>query len=212
MKQKGQIFSLDLLISVVLVVIAISIAMQFLELKQLEAKESSEQAELERVGNTAAELLVNSPDIVCDIAERDQPNPTVLSLLSNCITVADPNATPQGQYFPKNWGKGWWDSSGRNVRGLKFSSKQALGIPDNYKCLILIRDAADPSLVYDFTTECTDDIPQEQNNYFSANRNIVFSKSTGGYLTKFGVSVCMTGDPTNCPFVKAIADLKVWKE
>lgn len=84
MKQNGQVFSLDFLLSIVLVLLAVGIIMQFLELKTYETKEFSQQQELERIGNTAAELLVSNPAIVCEL--KDVAGNTI-GTLQNCLAT-----------------------------------------------------------------------------------------------------------------------------
>jgi len=82
MEKKGQVFSLDVLISVVLIIVALGAAMRFFELKEYEAKEMLEKSELDRVGNTASELLVNNPALVCYLEDIAGNN---LGSLSNCL-------------------------------------------------------------------------------------------------------------------------------
>ncbi len=110
MKNNGQIFSLDLLLSIVLVIVAIGLAMQYLELKQIEAKERFDQMELERVGNTAAELLVNNHEIICSLVDNAS---TPIGTLANCLN--------QPTIITK-------------------ITKSMLGIPNNYSCRIEIND------------------------------------------------------------------------
>jgi uncharacterized protein (UPF0333 family) len=91
MKQKGQVFSLDFVVSIVLLVIVLSLAMQFLELKEVEAKEFLVQSELDAVGNTAAELLVNNPSLSCKLT--NYTGTEEYGVLSNCIRETSPTIT-----------------------------------------------------------------------------------------------------------------------
>jgi uncharacterized protein (UPF0333 family) len=101
MEKKGQVFSLDVMISIILIVLALGIAMRFLEIKATETKEMTEQMELNTVGKTAAELLVNNPDITCELRAIDD---SILDNLSNCIeTNQNIQKTDLGLINPGNF-------------------------------------------------------------------------------------------------------------
>ncbi len=100
MKKNGQVFSLDVLISIVLIIVALGVAMRFFEIKEYETKELMEQSELERIGNTASELLVNNPDLVCELT--DVRDGTILNYLSNCLNK-NQNISKSNLAIPANY-------------------------------------------------------------------------------------------------------------
>jgi len=80
--KKGQVFSLDFLISLILIVLAIGIIIQLSEINSYETKEKQVREELEMVGGTAKNLLLTSPSIVCGIADiRDNE---IIGYMNGC--------------------------------------------------------------------------------------------------------------------------------
>ena len=75
MNKNGQIFSLDFIISVILAVLAIGLILNFSELTVQNMKENEIFEELQIVGETASDLLVSNPDIVCKLVENDNGTP-----------------------------------------------------------------------------------------------------------------------------------------
>lgn len=82
MDKKGQIFSLDFLLSIILVVLALGLILNTMELNVYNMKEEEMKRELRTIGETAADLLVSSPDIVCQLVDINDNN---IDYLRNCI-------------------------------------------------------------------------------------------------------------------------------
>ncbi len=80
LNKKGQIFSLDFLISLIAVTLAIGLLLQMSELKAYNEKEEAAWQKLKQLGETASRLLVNNPDIICDV-----DNGASDFVISNCI-------------------------------------------------------------------------------------------------------------------------------
>lgn len=88
--------SLDFLISVAAVVLAIGLIIQFAEIKTYNEKEEMQWLELKQVAETAADLLVSNPDTSCDVKD--------VAKIMNCIdsskTInANDLAIPSGYEF-----------------------------------------------------------------------------------------------------------------
>jgi hypothetical protein len=106
MQSKGQLFSLDLIIAVALVILALGLLYRQAELFQYFQKDDTMQAELYRIGLNASNQLVSNPSIACPLSGS---GPT-LDYLPNCL--------------PKNQSL------------LNKASKINLGIPGNFDCYI----------------------------------------------------------------------------
>jgi hypothetical protein len=65
--QKGQIFSLDLLLALTALIVCIGLVLQTYELTSYDAKESMIWQKLNLTGQAAAERLVTDEDIACDL-------------------------------------------------------------------------------------------------------------------------------------------------
>ena len=83
MNSKAQIASLDFILSVVLVVVALGLVMQTIEVNQYTMKEMEIHNELERIGETAADILVSHPDFTCDLYNHS--GNIEIGELQNCV-------------------------------------------------------------------------------------------------------------------------------
>jgi len=82
--KKGQIISLDFIMSLVLLVLAVGLVLQLSEIENYNFKDKELKDDTQIMGKTAANNLVNSPKLVCELVDfRDQN--TVLSYMSNCL-------------------------------------------------------------------------------------------------------------------------------
>ena len=86
MNQKGQIITLDFLISLIAITLAIGILLQFAEVKAYNEKEELQWVELTEIAETASNLLVSSPEISC---EEDG------IYLVNCIDTSNDFSLPE---------------------------------------------------------------------------------------------------------------------
>jgi len=80
--KRGQIFSLDFLISLIALTLALGLLIQFAEIKTYNENEELQWLELKGVAETAADLLVSNPDIVCEL--KDEGGSPLHSLM-NCL-------------------------------------------------------------------------------------------------------------------------------
>lgn len=103
--EKGQIFSVDFLISLVAVVAAIGLMLQAVEVNAYNQKEHRLQAEMKSVAETAAELIALGNDTTC----RDSSGS---KNFANCVDTTlsgnwqskisgayDPSTNPGGYHF-----------------------------------------------------------------------------------------------------------------
>lgn len=88
--QKGQLFSLDFLVSLIVVMLAIGLVFQFSELQTYDLKDKMLFDETKRVAETASNMLVGNPAILCKLVEEGTANQ--ISYLSNCIDSSNPSA------------------------------------------------------------------------------------------------------------------------
>lgn len=103
--KKGQIFSLDFLLSLMLIIVIIGILLNSLELKSYAVKQNFQKQYLYNLAYTASQRLVSSYELACELEDESGNKIDGFTLL-NCI---NPNKT---------------------------ITKEALGIPENFKCNI----------------------------------------------------------------------------
>ena len=179
MNSKAQIASLDFILSVVLVVVALGLVMQTIETNQYTMKEMEVHNELARIGETAADILVSHPDITCDLLESDSPY-NKISDLQNCI---EKNTT---------------------------ITNEMMGIPTEYDCWIGFTQGGSGNL--DFP-ECTNTVPNSEENVYSTGRLITFWEPAGGgvgaRLTKN--SFLNAVNSPSGPLKERTLLIKIWK-
>lgn len=88
MKKNGQLLSLDFLLAIGLVILALGIVLKFSGMSAFEWQEQQEQTELENAGKTAVLLLLSNPQLTCEIKNVDG---SLLGMhLNNCIDWSKP--------------------------------------------------------------------------------------------------------------------------
>ncbi len=97
MRSRGQIFSLDFLLSLVLAVLAIGLVLQFFELQSYDQKDLQLRAELETIGFGASDLLVSNPDVVCILTDTGGIQ---RGTLPNCLSEGGAEITKQNLGIP----------------------------------------------------------------------------------------------------------------
>ncbi|MBN1941283.1 MAG: hypothetical protein JW772_03820 [Candidatus Diapherotrites archaeon] len=80
--RKGQLFSLDLLFSLGIIILGLGMVIQFSETRAYSQKEEMLQNELNVIGDTAASLLISNPDIICELEDGSG---NIIAYLDNCI-------------------------------------------------------------------------------------------------------------------------------
>jgi uncharacterized protein (UPF0333 family) len=86
MDKKGQIFSVDFLISVIVIVLAIGLLLNFYELTVHAQAERNSADELKIASERAADLLVSSPELVCELVESGDGTNHIM-YLPNCLVT-----------------------------------------------------------------------------------------------------------------------------
>jgi hypothetical protein len=187
MDKKGQVFTLDLVVSMVLIFLCVGVAMRFFELKEIEMKEMNENMELERIGKTASQLMVSNPDISCELTEI--VNGTTIGYLPNCLNK---NQTITKQDL-----------------GIM---EAGVPIQKQYNCYIEFKYGNSTTIP---TGDCMNAPPAAPNsplNIFSEKREIVLANDKK--VPKDRYNNC-TDDPslgTACSvWMKGTATIKVWK-
>jgi len=210
MKKKGQVFSLDFMISLIIIILGLGLVIQFAEVKSYDIKDEELFNELKRVGETAGNLIVSNPNTICELVDESGKK---IGYLNNCLTSI---------FIPP--GSGLDESRAIILRNLdkgKAILKKDIGISDNYKCLIEDDlDFGNPNVKI-YSVDCKDSLPNNIENYYSATRKIVAIKyvvSGSGPPNAEGVSTikkselfdCMDQNP-NCKLVDGTITIKVWK-
>lgn len=91
MQKKGQFFSLDFLLAMGLMVLAMGIVIKFSEQTVFDWQEKQQQTQLENSAKTAVLLLLSNPKLTCEITAADG---TPLGIhVNNCIDARSPNFT-----------------------------------------------------------------------------------------------------------------------
>ncbi len=86
MDSRGQIFSLDFLMAITVLVLAMGLAINYFETNTLNAKEIENQNDLWNAAKTASDVLVNHPDIVCNETSLFAARPAPMDIkLQNCL-------------------------------------------------------------------------------------------------------------------------------
>ena len=85
MKQNGQLFSLDFLVAMGLIVLLLGTTIQWMNRFAFESHEQFARTELERAGQTAAILLVSNPKTTCQLYANAPPSRSLETNVNNCI-------------------------------------------------------------------------------------------------------------------------------
>ncbi|GEM_PF-4475983 len=64
---KGQLFSVDFLLAIAIVMLAVGVQLKLMQTHAFDAHQSYNQTELEAIGNTAVVLLLTNPTITCQV-------------------------------------------------------------------------------------------------------------------------------------------------
>ena len=190
MHNKGQIASLDFILSVILVVVALGLTMQIIETNQYTMKEMEVYNELARIGETAADILVSHPDFTCDLS--DELN-NQIGELQNCLHKKNLTLTKEKM--------GILDGA------------------EGYKCRIEIinPDGSGGSIGLLTDNPCKDNDPSA--DAYSTTRRIVYVQQgwgpggigNGSYVFKSKlIQECMTNSP-QCKLKEKIMTLTIWK-
>lgn len=92
MNKKGQIITVDFVFSLILLMLALGCVFRIAEANQYKMKEDELFMDLQRIGTASAELLVSSPDFVCEVTMGGQPQ-----YLNNCINELNLNTADKAK-------------------------------------------------------------------------------------------------------------------
>lgn len=197
MNNKGQLFSLDLIIAIALVILAVGLLYRQAELFQYFSKDSDIQSELYRIGLNASNQLVSNPAIVCELVDAASP-PNVIGYLPNCLAPIINN----GGNCP----------AGLQELGI---TKSSLGIPEGYDCSIDFKfgKSNEQCLI----KLCNANSSSASENVFSIERKIVRKTASAKdndwkdrTFSKADFDSCVRGSCTALEESSFI--LQVWKE
>ncbi len=82
MNQKGQLFTIDLLLAFGIILLGVGLQMKMVQNTSFDQHEQINQIELETVGQTALILLVTNPENTCEVWDT-----TRLFYLKNCVAT-----------------------------------------------------------------------------------------------------------------------------
>ena len=184
MNKSGQMVSIDFLISIIAVTLAIGLLIQFTETKTYNEKEELEWLELKQVAETASELLVNNPNIVCELVDESGNH---IQYLSNCIPKRNPNPDR--------------------------ITKEDMGIPAGYECWIDKDDLKLHTHNSQGCSRQPPGADIE-NVYSVTRKVIFYNKSNSQQVSKETLHICMgeiTGDCAAEGLEEDEFTLKVWK-
>jgi len=223
---KGQLVSLDFILSLIIVVFSIGIVLQIMELTTYTAKEDKLQREVQYAGERAAFLLATNPNITCDLADVRDYN-KVLGSLKNCLTkVVQKKIVFYNLTEPFNF------DTIRQLKIAKPITKSDLALQDYFDCKITVTGGLDLTEPKDvFLTECkgaSDAIPSTATNVYAADFNVVIHGSsfndykyspTGGiyegmtsFVRKDEYYACQDRNFAVCDMNVALIKLWVWKK
>lgn len=216
MNKKGQIISLDFLISLIAVTLAIGLLIQFSELKTYNEKEEMGWMELKQVAETASDLLVSAPEITCDLLDESD---NYLGNLNNCLVMSDNGNLTPSCYTAVAWGHWPQPPPGCHSSG-KMVSNYLLAIPEDFKCNVSAEGGGLGGDLQLFIKECEDD-PSGVKNVYSVSRKVVIFRGSDvsgmppqiQRLKKSELEDCRDNNPTTqCPLTEATVTIQVWKE
>ncbi|MFH1224463.1 MAG: hypothetical protein V1676_01540 [Candidatus Diapherotrites archaeon] len=147
---KGQIFTLDFVISMILVILAFGLVLNFMELNQYNLHEQEIREELKTVGDGAAETLVTSPALVCELGYYTGSLWNRISYPPNCIMPP-----PAGR-----------DMEIKTVMGLSVGRNR-------YGCKVEFIPENTATVRGQINTDCKESIPPDADTYSAKRRVIV---------------------------------------
>ncbi len=210
--KKGQLISMDFLMSIVLVVLSIGLIMQLSEVENYNFKDKTLRDETHIRGKTASTLLVNSPETTCELVDIRDEN-QIISPISNCLTEF-PGTTICGGTEEACLG---WDEYGKDNRAFKPIRKKFLGLPDNYSCYIkVVGGKANPDLNATLLTECESSPPALAKNVYAIKLDVMIhnERISGSERTltvdKNEFEHCISGEGL-CSMYPATITFMVWK-
>jgi len=219
--KKGQMFSLDFLISLIAITAAVGLLIQTVEINTYNLKEESQFNEIKAIAETAGNLLVSNPDVICMLVDDTETagggNVDALGYIPNCLSKMNPlqlGGIPRGQWDEANdrplRGPAWWWGNKGNNRYAKYVSQDRLGIPNNYECSIELEGGGMQSGDFLAIFGCWDD-PTGVENYYSVSREVVVhSIVDDSAVLKSDFEDCMQGDP-GCVLIPGTLTITVWK-
>lgn len=182
--KKGQIFSLDFILAVSLLVLSIGLAINYFEVTSLNASEAAHRQEMRLIAKTASDILVTDPSIVCDLN-------TILEQVAGSL----PNCIRKTLETTKN---------GDPI------TKTMLGIPSNFDAQ-LTNVNGEPVT---FPAEFSSPPPTTETDFVSMDRFVAVITSNDINLTKTRLRNCQKNGEgsANCPLKQSTIRLKVWKK
>ncbi len=216
--KKGQIISLDFIISLVLIVMAIGLVLQLSEIENYNFKDKKLKDDVQIMGKTASNLLVNSPKTVCELVDaRDQNK--IISYISNCLP--DFNfAVPYNECGGSATACKTWDKYGANHRTFKPILKEFLGLPEEYSCYIKIKGGkVNPDENASLLSDCEISPPALAKNVYAIDLNVMIHNkvngSSGKTLTvdknEFEYCTIYGSHEDYCHMYPAVIKFMVWK-
>ena len=208
---KGQLLSLDFLLSLILVTLAMGLLLQFFEANTYAQKQEEIIQELSIIGETSADLVASSESTVCIIGRTPAIGGNDYNTFaSNCLTLCTVTAIIPGQ-------KSCTDLDAisdeqffaQNLHAKKIFKKK-IGLSEEFGCNI---NVSPNPLDYGkkLMSECEEEIPFNEPNIYSTTRKIILP-NTQGYAAwnKINYLNCIR-NTENCDANISTLSLTVWK-
>jgi len=214
--KKGQLISLDFLISIILVVLSIGLIMQLSEVENYNFKDKTLRDETYIRGKTAASLLVNSPETTCELVDIRDKN-KIISPISNCLTEFVLPYPDCGGAALNKAPCLTWDEFGTNHRTFKPIRKKFLGLTDDYSCYLkVVGGKANSDLNAVLLTECESSPPALAKNVYAIKLNVMINNGNFDApvktitIDKNEFEHCISGEGL-CTMYPATITFMVWK-
>jgi len=191
MNTKAQLFSVDFIFSIILVVLAVGTILNVAELRAFSGMQDAKAYKLKAVGDIASDLLVNNEDSIC-MLYKSPPQPSELGSLPNCFSA-----------------------QGSNI------SKSSLGLASDYECRLSVEliqgytYGTQPDLAaFRNRFGCTSTLPlSPARSVYSSKRQVVIRDTSDPgnprRVPQADLSSCMSGG--SCPLVPYYLVLEVWE-
>jgi len=194
MHEKGQVFTVDFIISISIVMLALGIGLQLNELNFYASNEDESYARLESIGRVASDLLVMHPKLNCPV-----------------VSITDDSNI---DHLPNTWCVTKVKAEFQSDLTVEPITERDLGIPGKYRCRLEIDpDTYTIETTLDLGTVdfCRDSLPllEDTNYMFTSDRIILLANDND--VKESEVWNCRIGGG-GCVFSKAVLTLHVWRD
>lgn len=215
---RGQLLSLDFLLSLILATLAIGLMIQFLEVNTYAQKQEETIQELSIIGETAGDLIVSNNSNICFVGmlpkntQDFDPANDANSLANNCLSLCKFEGYANCDALINGIGGDPTTEAffSTNPEFAKKIFKKRLGLTEEFGCNINVSPA--PKTGWELQHECTDIIPTEKENIYSTTRKVVFGYFDGYSVWNKKDYLNCTRNTEQCNAELATITLTVWRK